>query len=59
MKNAIDGLFASKLAVLNVGPRVFGDAIRTQGVKVVQVDWKPVAQGDKEMTDLLDLLGGI
>jgi hypothetical protein len=59
MKNAIDGLFASKLAVLNVGPRVFGDAVRAQGAKVVQVDWKPVAQGDKEMTDLLDLLGGI
>jgi hypothetical protein len=59
MKNAIDGLFASRLVVLNVGPKVFGDAIRAQGVKVVQVDWRPVAAGDREMTDLLDLLGGI
>lgn len=57
--NKIDELFKSNLTVINVGPRVFGDAVRTQGAEVIQVDWKPIAGGDKEMIAILEALGGI
>ena len=47
-----------KLVVMNVGVSAFGDALaRQEGVEVVQVNWKPLAGGDKEMQDLLELLG--
>ena len=59
MSNKIDELFKSDLVVLNVGPKVFGDAVRAQGAQVIQVDWKPVAAGDPEMLDILEALGGI
>lgn len=52
-------LFSSELVVVNVGSRLFAEALEKQGVKVAQVDWKPVAGGDKEMQDLLSLLGGL
>ncbi len=55
----IQELFASELVVINIGSRVFANALEKQEVKVVQVDWKPVAGGDKEMQDILSLLGGL
>ncbi len=55
----IQELFDSKLVVVNVGPKLFGEALEKQDVEVVQVNWKPTAGGDKEMQDILDLLGGI
>ncbi len=59
MGNHIEELFASELVVINVGPRIFGDAVREQGVEAVQVDWQPAAPVDEEMQDILDLLGGV
>ncbi len=53
----IQKLFRSRLVVINVGPKVFAEALEKQGVEVVQVDWKPLAGGDKEMQDILSLLG--
>ena len=58
MQNKIDELFNYELVVINVGPKVFGDAVGMQGVKVLQVDWKPIAGGDKEMIEILEALGG-
>lgn len=51
-------LFKSDLVVINVGSRVFANALEKQDVEVLQVDWKPVAGGDKEMQDILNMLGG-
>lgn len=49
---------AKKLVVINVGVGAFAEAVAKQpNTEVVQVDWRPVAGGDKEMQDLLDLLG--
>ena len=45
------------LKVINVGISTFADDLRSQGVEVVQVDWKPPAGGDPEMLKLLDRLG--
>lgn len=59
MNNKIDDLFNSGLTVINIGPKVFGDAVRKQGAEVIQVDWKPIAGGDKEMIEILEALGGI
>lgn len=54
----IQQLFDSELVVVNVGPELFADALREQGVEVLQVDWRPTAGGNKKMQELLDLLGG-
>jgi len=54
----ISELFNSQLVVVNIGPRLFGEALEKQHVDVVQVDWKPVAGGDKKMQDILAALGG-
>lgn len=54
----IQELFSSALTVINIGPRVFANALEKQDVMVIQVDWKPVAGGDKEMQDILSQLGG-
>jgi hypothetical protein len=50
-------ILGKKLAVITVGVSTFADDLEKQGVKVVRVDWKPPAQGDKEMLELLDKLG--
>lgn len=54
----IQDLFDSQLIVVNVGPRMFGEALEKQHVEVVQVDWKPAAGGDKKIQDILAALGG-
>ena len=38
---------------------VLATALEKQGYKAIQVDWKPAAGGDKEMQEILDLLGGL
>lgn len=50
-------LFRSPLVIINVGPKSFATAIEKQGYETVQVDWKPLAGGDKQMQDLLAILG--
>ncbi len=54
----IQKLFQSELVAVNIGPRLFGEALEKQDVQVVYVDWKPVAGGDSHMKELLDELGG-
>lgn len=53
----IQQLFESELVAINIGPRLFGETLEKQGVEVIQVDWRPVAGGDKEMQDILSVLG--
>jgi deoxyribodipyrimidine photolyase-like uncharacterized protein len=50
-------ILTEKLKVVNVGISTFADDLRSQGVKVVHVDWKPPAGGDIEMLKLLEKLG--
>ena len=50
-------LFQSKLVLINVGTPLFGDAAEKQGCDVVNVDWRPVAAGDKKFQDILEDLG--
>lgn len=52
-------LFQSELVVVNVGPKLFAEALEKQGYRTVQVDWKPIAGGDREMQAILEVLGGL
>jgi len=45
------------LKVVNIGVPTFADDLRSQGVEVVNLAWKPPAGGDVEMLKLLDKLG--
>lgn len=54
----IQKLFHSELVAVNVGPRLFGEALEKQNVEVLYVDWKPAAGGDRHMQDILAQLGG-
>lgn len=58
-ENKLEQLFhEKKLTVINIGVRAFADAVARQpDVEVVQVNWRPMADGDKEMQDILSLLG--
>ena len=50
-------ILTEKLKVVNIGISTFADDLRSQGVEVVHVDWKPPADGDIEMLKLLEKLG--
>jgi len=50
-------ILREKLKVVNIGISTFADDLRSQGVEVVHVDWKPPAGGDVEMLKLLEKLG--
>ncbi len=55
MKN-IEALFQSDLVVVNIGLERFGDAMKTQHVPYIQVEWKPPAGGNSRLIDILDKL---
>ena len=46
-------LFPSGIRALNIGVAEFATAPRTHGATVVQVDWRPPAQGDRDLGLLL------
>jgi FdrA protein len=50
-------LIGKPLKVVNIGISTFADDLRTQGVEVVHVDWKPPAGGDVDMLKILERLG--
>ena len=52
-------LFRSEPVTMNVGPKLFAAALEQQGYRTVQVDWRPTAGGDREMQNILELLGGL
>jgi hypothetical protein len=45
-------LFNKKLVVINVGLKSFGEGVKEQGVKVVQVAWRPTV--GRELRELLE-----
>ena len=51
-------LFSSELRVVNLGLELFANDLRSLGVAVVQVDWRPPAGGDQRMASLLQRLQG-
>ncbi len=56
MESKLDELLEHPPIVINVGVQDFAEALETQGVRVIHVDWSPPAGGDQEMMTLLDKL---
>lgn len=45
---------SEKVNIVNVGTKIFYEDLVLQGQDVVQVDWVPIANGNKEVMNLLD-----
>ncbi|BEP28843.1 fdrA domain protein [Helicovermis profundi] len=54
--NKINKLFKSELEVINIGLESFYNDLKVQDVKVIHVDWKPSAGGNKKMASMLSRL---
>jgi hypothetical protein len=52
----INHLFQEELVVISMGLDSFADTLRKENVKVLQMNWKPPAGGDKTLISLLDRL---
>ena len=52
----VNKLFKSELEVINIGLESFFNELKEQEVKVVHVDWKPSAGGNKKMASMLSRL---
>jgi hypothetical protein len=53
----INRLFESHLVVINMGVDSFGANLKAQGVRVLQMSWRPPAGGNRELLALLEKLG--
>ncbi len=49
-------LLAGSPRVVNVGLARFAESLRAQGASVIDVDWRPPAEGDRAMLELLEKL---
>ena len=49
-------LLAGTPRVVNVGLARFAESLHAQGMSVIDVDWRPPAEGDRAMLELLDKL---
>ena len=50
-------LFSKELVVINMGLESFADNLRKEDVKVLPMDWKPPAGGNRRLIALLEKLG--
>ncbi len=55
----INKLFEENLTVVNLGLESFAENLNNEGVKTVQVQWKPPAGGNMEIAELLDRMDSI
>jgi hypothetical protein len=46
-------IFNQEIRAVNIGLDIFRDALRSQGVEVVQVDWEVPAGGDEKIIEIL------
>jgi len=57
IENELQDLFDQPLDVLAIGLDTFAAELAKQEVQVTLLDWKPPADGDAELADLLSRLG--
>ena len=55
--NKINELFKQDLRVINMGLESFAENLKEEGVRVLQMNWKPAAGGSKKLASLLERLG--
>ena len=49
-------LLSKPLKIINIGLEIFHESLLTQGVEVLQVDWRPPAGGDEKLARILEKL---
>jgi hypothetical protein len=52
----INQLFSDDLVVINMGVEAFGENLKKEQVKVLSMNWKPPAGGNKKLISLLEKL---
>jgi len=52
----INKLFDEELVVINMGLDAFGDNLKKEQVRVLLMNWKPPAGGNKKLISLLEKL---
>lgn len=52
----INRLFESDLVIVNMGVESFGENLKEQGVRTLQMNWRPPAGGDPKLVELLERL---
>lgn len=55
---ALRDLLNDDLEVINLGLELFRETLEAQGVAVIQVDWRPPAGGDSDLSAMLEALQG-
>lgn len=53
----INDLFKQELTVINMGLESFAENLKKKKVKVLQMNWRPPAGGDKRLISLLVKVG--
>lgn len=48
--------FERELQTINIGLERFHEAVKEQGTKSMQVDWRPPANGDPRLQEILEKL---
>lgn len=56
VRQANTPLLSSKLSVVTLGLASFHEALQTQGIDSVHVDWRPPAGGDPKLLAILETL---
>jgi hypothetical protein len=51
-------LRGEKITIINLGLERFADTFARQGLSFVQVDWRPPAGGDRDLSAMLAALRG-
>jgi len=46
-------IFEDELRIINIGLEIFADELRSEGLQVVQMDWRPPTGGNSRLTALL------
>jgi len=49
-------LITKPMRVINIGIDSFLESLKIQGVEVIHVDWRPPAEGDSKLMEILDKL---
>lgn len=49
-------LITKPIKVINIGIDSFLESLKMQGIDVIHVDWRPPAEGDSRLIEILDKL---
>lgn len=52
----VEFMATGELKVINIGLERFAEVLSANGIQVVHVDWRPPAQVDHDLVEILDAL---